>query len=171
MHDDRVADLGVERRPRDRGGASGAAKPRHLLVYEGAVDTRARDGASVPLVAPGGEGTMSHSASRASISTRASVAARLRLRGGEGELLGRAGPRRAGRGGRPQERHAARCETAVMRHLQHTDRRRLGVSRHLPSTALPMSPVSSTDTSRQLQSSMTESSFRTFCRSQSAGGG
>ena len=58
------------------------------------------------------------------------------------------------------------CGTLTTRSARGRNRR--ATSR---STALPMSPVSSTDTSRQRSSSTIESSFRTFCRSQSAARG
>ena len=79
-------------------------------------------------------------------------------------------PRSAGAGAfRNSER--ARREAAVVRDLDDPQPGRSERSDQLRSTALPMSPVRSSDTSRHRSSSTSESSLRTFCRSQSAGGG
>jgi hypothetical protein len=104
VHDERVADLRVERGARDRRRRErGGEALGHLLVDEGAVDARPGDGAAVPLVAPRPR--------RDDVPERLArldpVLARppsgLGLRRGELQLLGRRGGRAEAR-----RRHAAR---------------------------------------------------------------
>ena len=70
---------------------------------------------------------------------------------------------------RAHELRRARRQAAVVRHLDDPQRRRAETAaRSSRSTSLPMSPVSTIETSRHSSSSTIESSFRTSCRSQSA---